>query len=239
LNPTRVHRHAEVDSKGALLPWTSWLYADKEKKLRKFWYESTPRSAYNDWYTPDTVYIFTEFDTGNDIDHSFMGQCRSIARVRGCPFVPVILRCSKRENIKRLCTAERKKEGRLTDKEFLKKIMEKGEQVYPWLEEMFRMEMDVTNKNPDEAARGIFEHVFVICENMLNQKLDGDEDSDDSGYCSGNDDPEDGEESSHVHGHVEQVNVISWDDSHDYYGDLGILEILHVGNTSWGMPIDV
>lgn len=63
------------------------------------------------------MYIFTDFQSSDEVGSAMMTEYLAMAAQRKCPLVPVILSCSKEENLKRLGTTERSMHGKLTDDE--------------------------------------------------------------------------------------------------------------------------
>ena len=103
--------------------------------------------------------MFTDFQSDDDIGRSALAEYRSMARRRHCTFVPILLTCSKEENLRRLGTTERSLHGKLTDSELLSYFRDNDE-VHRLPDEM---ELNVTTLDADAAARLIYTHLLDMC----------------------------------------------------------------------------
>ena len=161
-NAKLVHNHLLIDPAGAVLPRTSVDYQPLRRAIRAAVFDTLAKSP----DTFDSVYVFTDFQTGDEIGSSVMAEYRDMARRRDCVFVPVILTCSTEENLRRLGSVERAKHGKLTDKEVVSAMREEGAEVHRWERDEMQMELDVTELDADEAARVICRHVMGVLEDL-------------------------------------------------------------------------
>ncbi|KAF4439260.1 aaa atpase family protein [Fusarium austroafricanum] len=112
--------------------------------------------------TFDSVFVFTDFSLMITSGSSVMAEYRAMAARRGCTFVPVTLICSKEENLHRLVSPERSIHGKLTDMDLVTHIRDNSV-VHQSPTDGFRMELDLTDLQPDMAAHMIYEHVLKVC----------------------------------------------------------------------------
>lgn len=153
-----VHNHLMIDPAGAVLPRSSSDYQPLRRAIRAAVFDTLAKS-------PDTfgsVFVFTDFQSNDDIGRSVVAEYRSTAIRRNCTLVPVVLTCSKEENLRRLGTTERSIHGKLTDSELVSYIRDTVE-VHRLPDNPLEMELDVTIMDADAAARLIYTHVLNVC----------------------------------------------------------------------------
>ena len=110
-------------------------------------------------------YIFTDFQSTDEVGSSVAEEYADAAKRRGCIFVPIILSCDTAENEQRMRSTERLRlgadgKGMLLDTTLLMDI--RGhEQIYRFkcAEELL---LDVTSLKPKEAAGEILEHLQSV-----------------------------------------------------------------------------
>jgi hypothetical protein len=157
-NGKLVHNHLLIDPAGAVLPRSSNDYQPLRRAIRATVFDTLAKSP----DTFDSVFVFTDFQSNDDIGHSVIAEYCSMAMRRSCALVPIILTCSKEENLRRLGTTERSMHGKLTDLELVSYIRDNDE-VYRFPDGPLQMELDVTNLDADAAARLIYKHFLDVC----------------------------------------------------------------------------
>lgn len=157
-NAKLVHNHLLIDPASAVLPRSSSDYQPLRRAIRAAVFDTLAQSA----DTFDSVYIFTDFQSSDEVGSAVMAEYVGMAARRKCHLVPVILSCSKEENLKRLGTTERSMHGKLTDDEVVSGIRTRQE-VHRWPDSPLQMELDITELDADMAARLIYEHVVRLC----------------------------------------------------------------------------
>lgn len=113
-------------------------------------------------YTFDSVFVFTDFQSNNDLGRSVVADYRSMTMRRNCTLVAVILTCSKEENLKCLGSTEGSIHGKLTDSQLLSYIRDNDE-LHRLLDDPLEMELDVTTLDADAAARLMYTHLLDVC----------------------------------------------------------------------------
>jgi hypothetical protein len=166
-NGKLVHNHLLIDPAGAVLPRSSNDYQPLRRAIRAAIFDTLAKSL----DTFDSVFVFTDFQSNDDIGSSVVAEYRSMAMQRSCTLIPVILTCSKDENLRRLGTTERSTHGKLTDSELVSYIRNNS-QVHRFPDDPLEMRLDVTTLDADVAARLIYTHVLDICVE-LNPSLSG------------------------------------------------------------------
>ena len=154
-NAKLVHNHLLIDPASAVLPRSSSCYQSLRRAIRAAVFDTLAEC-------PDTfgsVVVFTDFQSNDEIGSSVMAEYRSMATRRHCTFVPIILTCSKEENLKRLGNTERSLHGKLTDSELVSYIRDTDD-VHRLADEMT---LDVTTLDANAAARLIYTHIVDVC----------------------------------------------------------------------------
>lgn len=113
-------------------------------------------------YTFDSVFVFTDFQSNNDLGRSIVAEYRSITMRPNCTLVAVIFTCSKEENLKCLSTTEGSIHSKLTDSQLLLYIRDNDE-LHRLLDNPLEMELDVTTLDADVAARLMYTHLLDVC----------------------------------------------------------------------------
>ena len=158
-NAKLVHNHLLIDPAGAVLPRSSEDYQPLRRAIRATIFNTLAKSS----DTFDSVYVFTDFQSNDEEGTSVIEEYRAMAAHRKCNFVPIILKCSKEENLKRLVTAERSTHGKLTDLELVSSIRD-NEVVHLLPGEM---ELDITTLDAWAAARLIYTYVLDVCPELM------------------------------------------------------------------------
>lgn len=146
-NAKLVHNHLLIDPAGGVLARSSADYQPLRRAIRTVVFDTLATSP--DTY--DSIYVFTDAQSNDDTGSSVMIEYRSLVAHRNCALVPIILTCSKEENLKRLGTTERSVHGKLTDLELLPSIWD-SEVIYQWPDDPLQMKLDHIELDADEAA---------------------------------------------------------------------------------------
>ncbi|RSM07915.1 hypothetical protein CDV31_008407 [Fusarium ambrosium] len=157
-NGKLVHNHLLIDPAGAVLPRSSTDYQSLRRAIRAVVFDTLATSR----DTFDSVFVFTDFQSNDDIGRAVMAEYRAMATRRGCTFVTITVTCSKEENLRRLASSERSLHGKLMDAELVAHIRD-NDVIHQSPEDPFQMELDLTELDADVAARMIHEHVLEVC----------------------------------------------------------------------------
>ncbi len=120
--------------------------------------------------TKDLSYIFTDFQSNDNLGSSVAQEYAAAAQRRGCLFIPVVLDCVLEENARRMRSAERVELER-SGKGLLLDTSQLGEMRGRVAIYRFRcpeqLELDVSDLNAEEAARVIAEHIRCAMQKQL------------------------------------------------------------------------
>lgn len=164
-NGRLVHNHLLIDPVGAILPRSSPDYQPLRRALRSVIFDAL--AASHD--TKESIYVFTDFQSNDDIGRGVIAEYRDMAAHRGCSFVPITVTCGEDENLRRLASSERIRHGKLTDAKLVARLRDTAV-IYQWSkDDPLHMELDITELEVDAAAHTIFEHVFRVCEELDGQ----------------------------------------------------------------------
>jgi hypothetical protein len=112
--------------------------------------------------TFDSVFVFTDFQSDDEIGSAVMGEYRAMAARRDCTFVPITLTCSKEENLRRLDSSEGSVHGNLTDAELVARLRDNAV-MHQSPGDPFQLELDLTELDADAAARMVHQHILEVC----------------------------------------------------------------------------
>ncbi|KAF4505962.1 hypothetical protein G6O67_006094 [Ophiocordyceps sinensis] len=157
-NGKLVHNHLLIDPAGAVLPRSSADYQPLRRAIRAAVFDALATSR----DTFDSVFVFTDFQSDDDVGRAVMAEYRAMAARRGCTFVPVTVTCGKEENLRRLASSERSLHGKLTDAELVAHICDNAV-IHQSPGDPFQMELDLTELDAHVAARMVYEHVLDVC----------------------------------------------------------------------------
>lgn len=147
-NARLVHNHLLIDAADATLPRESPGYQALRQNLRTCILSTITDSP----ETFDTPYIFTEFQSDNELGRSVLAEYQAAARRRGSLFVQVNLECGVEENVRRMQHEERSKAGKYVHVENLRKWRLSG-QLAKCNGEFVRFEIiDVGELQPEQTA---------------------------------------------------------------------------------------
>lgn len=158
LNAKLVHNHLLIDPAGAILPRTSKDYQPLRRSIRAAVFDTLATSS----DTFDSVYVFTDFQSDDEVGSAVMQEYATMAARRGCALIPVNATCSEDENMRRLVSVERAQHGKLVDKEIVAHIRN-GPAIHQWPENPYNLELDLTELDIEAAARVLQMHVLKVC----------------------------------------------------------------------------
>jgi hypothetical protein len=110
-------------------------------------------------------YIFTDFQSDNELGQSVVQHQVEAAEARGCTFIPIVLICDEVTNAERMHSQERIElvkggKGMLLDISVLHEMRGNGDVARVQCPE--QLELDITELPPPEAAQKIEQHVRSI-----------------------------------------------------------------------------
>jgi hypothetical protein len=152
-----VHNHLLIDPAGAVLDRTQPGY----QRLRKAIREAVFASLVNESSTYETIYIFTDWQSGDDVGSGVCEEFQTMARARGSQFIPILITCDEKENVRRIQGAERAVSStKITDTGLLLQWRQEVDPppVYQFRDNEARLDLDVTSLTAEEAAEAIWKH---------------------------------------------------------------------------------
>lgn len=156
-NASLMHNHLLIDPANATLSRTQPGY----QKLRKAIREAIFTSLVDESSTHDTIYVFTDWQSGDVVGSSVCEEFQTMARARGSQFIPILITCDEQENIRRLQGPERAAWSKVTKSELLLQFRQQVDPppVYEFRENEARLTVDVTSLSAEQAAEVIAMHV--------------------------------------------------------------------------------
>ena len=152
-----VHNHLLIDPAGAVLDRTQTGYQQLRKAIR----EAVFSSLVNEETTYDTIYVFTDWQSGDDVGSSVCKEFLTMANARVSQFIPILITCDERENVRRIQGTERAVSStKVTDSELLLQWRREVDPppVYQFSDNEARLELDVTDLSAEHAAEAIWKH---------------------------------------------------------------------------------
>lgn len=158
-SPTRaklVHNHLLIDPAAAVLERSQPGYNELRTAIR----QAVFTTLVNESSTYETIYVFTDWQSGNAVGSGVCEEYLAMAKARGSQFVPILITCDEQENVRRIQGVERAISTKLTDSELLVQWRQEVDPppVYLFKDEQARLELDVTRLSPEQAAEAIWEH---------------------------------------------------------------------------------
>ncbi|KZM21181.1 hypothetical protein ST47_g7686 [Ascochyta rabiei] len=98
-----VHNHLMINPADAVLHRTQPGYQRLRKALRDAVFSTLKSEA----ATFTTAYVFTDWQSGDDVGAEVCKDFQSVAHERGCDFIPIIITCDQTENIAQLRNSDR------------------------------------------------------------------------------------------------------------------------------------
>jgi hypothetical protein len=164
-----VHNHLMINPADAVLHRTQPGY----QRLRKALRDAIFSTLKNERATFTTAYLFTDWQSGDDIGTEVCKDFQSAARERGCDFIPIVITCEQAENIARLRNSDRELWHKITDAELLVQFREQlhPPPVYQFENVESRLVLDVTDLSAQQAAKYIVRHVVTYLFNDVDKAL--------------------------------------------------------------------
>ncbi|KAH8657997.1 hypothetical protein BX600DRAFT_468509 [Xylariales sp. PMI_506] len=153
-----VHNHLLINPADAVLRRTESGYQALRKAIRSAVFSSLADNE----ATHGFVYLFTDFQTGNEMGAATCAEFREAAQVRGCDLIPVIIDCDEQTNVERLQSSDRAVHHKIIDPELLRYF--RGQAAIHRFEglEASTLELDATGLGAEEAARRIIDHAVHV-----------------------------------------------------------------------------
>ncbi|KAK1579586.1 uncharacterized protein LY79DRAFT_522372 [Colletotrichum navitas] len=147
--------HLLIDPAAAVFDRT----AEEYQRLRQVLRREVLTSIATAKSTRDVTWIFTDQQSSSNLGSSSARDYQNAARVRGSPFISIVLHCELEENLTRATGRDRGKGSntKLTNLDILRSIRER-EDIFRFQDE-YELELDVTQLTPSEAAAAIRDHV--------------------------------------------------------------------------------
>jgi len=120
------------------------------------------------FHDPD---LLVDSQCNNELDAAVATEYRDFAGVAGRPFVPVYLRLSREENVRRVTSSSRiaSETGKLVDGSLLLSIRDNHDLFE--FSDVEGLHLDVTDIEAEESARQIYQHISGSWKNDHDGKL--------------------------------------------------------------------
>ena len=147
-----VQNHLLIDPIEAICSRDDPAYQQLRRELRQVILRAVPSF-------PDTMFIFTDFQSDNTLGRSVCAEYREAARFRSSAFIPITLTCAVEENVRRAVSAERSvvSTNKLTDENLVADICKRCTPYTPDVPE--KLVIDTTSMEPDNVAARIAAHI--------------------------------------------------------------------------------
>lgn len=154
-----IHNHLLINPADAVLRRDEAGYQNLRHTIRAAIFASLVEST----ATHNFAYLFTDFQSSDEIGTAVCAEYLAAAQNRGCELISIVLSCDMDTNVERLIADERRAHGKIVNVELLKKFRE-GVMIHRF-EELGdkRLELDVSTLSAEEAAKQILEHVVKSC----------------------------------------------------------------------------
>lgn len=151
-----VHNHLLIDPAGAVLERSQPGYNELRTAIR----QAVFTTLINESSTYETIYVFTDWQSGNAVGSGVCEEYLAMAKARGSQFIPILVSCEEQENVRRIQGVSRALSDKLTDSELLVQWRQEVDPppVYLFRDIEERMELDVSSLRPEQAADAIWEH---------------------------------------------------------------------------------
>ncbi|KAF9878401.1 hypothetical protein CkaCkLH20_03893 [Colletotrichum karsti] len=154
-----VHNHLLINPADAVLHRSEAGYQDLRRAIRGVIFTSLVESP----PSHRIAYIFTDFQSSDEVGSAACAEYLAAARARGAALVSVVVSCDEATNLARLQSADREAHRKIVDPELLH-MFRNGVQIHRFdVSESTSLEVDVSKLAPAEAATRILEHVLKIC----------------------------------------------------------------------------
>lgn len=154
-----VHNHLLINPAEAVLRRDEVGYQSLRQAIRAAIFSSLVAST----ATHDFAYLFTDFQSNDEIGSAVCAEHRAAAKDRGCQLISVVLSCDDDTNLARLSTEERRVHGKIVDAALLKRFRQ-GVVIHRFdqLGEM-SFELDVSNLSAEETAQQLLDYIIKVC----------------------------------------------------------------------------
>ena len=151
-----VHNHLLIDPAGAVLERSQPGYNELRTAIR----QAVFTTLINESSTYETIYVFTDWQSGNAVGSGVCEEYLAMAKARGSQFIPILVSCEEQENLRRIQGVSRAISDKLTDSELLVQWRQEVDPppVYLFRDIEARKELDVSSLSPEQAADAIWEH---------------------------------------------------------------------------------
>jgi hypothetical protein len=151
-----VHNHLLIDPAGAVLERSQPGYNELRTAIR----QAVFTTLINESSTYETIYVFTDWQSGNAVGSGVCEEYLAMAKARGSQFIPILVSCDEQENVRRIQGVSRAISDKLTDSELLVQWRQEVDPppVYLFRDIEARKELDVSSLSPEQAADAIWEH---------------------------------------------------------------------------------
>ena len=153
-----VHNHLLINPVDAILDRTQPGYQVLRRSVRAAIFHALVHEE----STHATTYIFTDFQSSNELGAAVCQEYAACATQRGSDFVPILLHCGVEANLQRLVAGDRAHHQKLVDVELARRFRKDAE-LYRFVNQPAAFELDVTSLSPRDAAGRILEHVTSHC----------------------------------------------------------------------------
>lgn len=148
-----IHNHMLINPVDAVLSRSDRGYQELRRSIRKAIFEPIADNE----ATFKTTFIFTDFQSTDAIGSGVCKEYETLARDRGCMFLPIVLTCDEDVNLQRLISEDRAEHKKLTDVELVRDFRRKSE-IYSFSGNDAALKLDVTYSTAEEAAQEIRHH---------------------------------------------------------------------------------
>ncbi|KAK2036638.1 hypothetical protein LZ31DRAFT_561012 [Colletotrichum somersetense] len=153
-----VHNHLLINPADAVLRRDEAGYQSLRHRLRSVVFSS----LIDEPATRTAAYIFTDFQTSNNLGSAVCQEYENCARKRGSLFIPITFVCDEDVNLQRLCEGDRSSHGKLTDAVLLS-TFRSGAVLYEFDMNPLHLRLDVSHLSADDAALQLLQHLQQVC----------------------------------------------------------------------------
>ncbi|KAM6480854.1 hypothetical protein HDV62DRAFT_365804 [Trichoderma sp. SZMC 28011] len=151
-----VHNHLLINPADAVLHREQAGYQHLRQQIRLAIFHSLIHAP----ATHSAAYIFTDFQTSNELGAAVCQEYVECAKTRGCDFIPIMLSCDEETNLTRLVEDGRAGHGKLVDVDLVKRF--RASQLYEFDDHPALLRLDVSELSADDAARRITDHLLKM-----------------------------------------------------------------------------
>ncbi|KAF4632735.1 hypothetical protein G7Y89_g5385 [Cudoniella acicularis] len=153
-----VHNHLLINPADAILTRSQPGYQALRRSIRAAVFQTLIHEP----ATHNTAYIFTDFQSTDEVGSAVCKEFENAAAERGGKFVPIVLWCREDVNLERLIEGERKERGKLVNVELVKGFRERVE-IFKFKGNENALLLDVSDLMAGEAAEKIKVHLIGVC----------------------------------------------------------------------------